>query len=56
MKQYSWSKIANKPAGQMLGWAVFLASLVAGGWQEGSFKPLELGGFDFERMVVGRKT
>ena len=56
MKQYSWSKIPNKPAGQMLGGQFFLASLVAGGWQEGSFKPLELGGFDFERMVVGRKS
>ncbi|MCX7012027.1 MAG: hypothetical protein NTW86_05590 [Candidatus Sumerlaeota bacterium] len=56
MKVYGWSKIPNRPAGQMNGGQFFLASLVAGGWQEGSFKPLELGGFDFERMVVGRKS
>jgi len=56
MKEYSWKKIPNKPAGQMNGGQFFLASVVAGGWQEGSFKPLELGGFDFERMVVGRKS
>jgi hypothetical protein len=56
MKGYSWKKIPNKPAGQMAGGQFFLASVVAGGWQEGSFKPLELGGFDFERMVVGRKS
>jgi len=56
MKEYSWKKIPNKPAGQMNGGQFFLASLVSGGWQEGSFKPLELGGFDFERMVVGRKS
>ena len=56
MKTYSWKKISNKPAGQMAGGQFFLASVVAAGWQEGSFKPLELGGFDFERMVVGRKA
>ncbi|AKC82314.1 hypothetical protein IMCC26134_05200 [Verrucomicrobia bacterium IMCC26134] len=56
MKGYSWKKIPNKPAGQMAGGQFFLASVVAGGWQEGSFKPLELGGFDFERLVVGRKS
>jgi len=56
MKEYSWKKIPSKPAGQMNGGQFFLASVVAGGWQEGSFKPLELGGFDFERMVVGRKS
>ncbi len=56
MKGYSWKKIPNKPAGQMNGGQFFLAAVVAGGWQEGSFKPLELGGFDFERVVVGRKS
>jgi len=56
MKEYSWKKITNKPAGQNNGGQFFLASLVAGGWQEGSFKEIELGGFDFERMVVGRKS
>ena len=56
MKIYSWKKIPNKPAGHVQGGQFFLASQVAGGWQEGSFKPLELGGFDFERMVVGRKS
>ena len=56
MKDFSWSKIPNKPAGQERTGMFFLASVVAGGWQEGSFKPLELGGFDFERMVVGRKS
>ena len=56
MKQYSWKKIPNKPAGQEVGGQFFLASVVAGGWQEGSFKPIGLGGFDFERMVVGRKS
>jgi len=56
MKEYSWKKITNKPAGQNNGGQFFLASVVAGGWQEGSFKEIELGGFDFERMVVGRKS
>ncbi|MEI7851429.1 MAG: hypothetical protein WCH86_06310 [Kiritimatiellales bacterium] len=56
MKMYSWKKIPNQPAGQMQGGQFFLASVVAGGWQEGSFKPIGLGGFDFERMVVGRKS
>ena len=56
MKVYGWSKIPNKPAGHEYGGQFFLASLVAGGWQEGSFKPIGLGGFDFERMVVGRKS
>ncbi len=56
MKGYSWKKIPNKPAGQMAGGQFFLASVVAAGWQEGSFKPIGLGGFDFERMVVGRKA
>lgn len=56
MKMYSWKKIPNKPAGQEQCGQFFLASVVAGGWQEGSFKPIELGGFDFERMVVGRKS
>ncbi len=56
MKEYSWKNIPNKPAGQMQGGQFFLAALVAGGWHEGSFKPIELGGFDFERMVVGRKS
>jgi hypothetical protein len=56
MKDFSWSKIPNKPAGQERTGMFFLASVVAGGWQEGSFKPIELGGFDFERMVVGRKS
>ena len=56
MKQYNWNKIPNKPAGHEVGGQFFLASVVAGGWQEGSFKPIGLGGFDFERMVVGRKS
>ena len=56
MKQYSWKKIPNQPAGQMEGGQFFLAAVAAGGWHEGSFKPIELGGFDFERMVVGRKS
>ncbi len=56
MKQYNWSKMPNQPAGQMRGGQFFLASVVAAGWQEGSFKPIGLGGFDFERMVVGRKA
>jgi len=56
MKQYNWNKIPNRPAGQEVGGQFFLASVVAGGWQEGSFKPIGLGGFDFERMVVGRKS
>ena len=45
MKVYGWSKIPNKPAGHEYGGQFFLASLVAGGSQEGSFKPIELGGF-----------
>ena len=56
MKDFSWGKIPNKPAGQERTGMFFLASVVAGGWQEGSFKPIELGGFDFERMVMGRKS
>jgi hypothetical protein len=56
MKAYGWGKIPNRPAGHMQAGMFFLASLVAGGWQEGSFKPIGLGGFDFERMVVGRKS
>jgi hypothetical protein len=56
MKTYNWEKIPNKPAGQTSGGLFFVASLAAGGWHEGSFKPIELGGFDFERMVVGRKS
>jgi hypothetical protein len=56
MKSYSWKKIPNQPAGSAINGEFFLASVVAGGWQEGSFKPIELGGFDFERMVVGRKS
>ena len=56
MKEYSWKKIPNKPAGQENGGQFFLASVVAGGWQEGSFKAIDLGGFDFERMLVGRKS
>jgi len=56
MKEYSWKKITNKPAGQENGGQFFLASVIASGWQEGSFNPIGLGGFDFERMVVGRKS
>ena len=56
MKDFGWGKIPNKPAGQERTGMFFLASVVAGGWQEGSFKPIELGGFDFERMVMGRKS
>lgn len=56
MKDYSWGKIPNKPAGQERSGMFFLAAVVAGGWQEGSFKPIGLGGFDFERMEVGRKS
>jgi hypothetical protein len=56
MKVYGWSKIPNRPAGHESAGQFFLAALVAGGWQEGSFKPIGLGGFDFERMVVGRKS
>ena len=56
MKQYGWSKIPNRPAGHTSAGQFFLASVVAGGWQEGSFKPIGLGGFDFERMVLGRKS
>lgn len=56
MKEFGWGKEANRPAGQSRTGMFFLASVVAGGWQEGSFKPIELGGFDFERMVVGRKS
>lgn len=56
MKEFGWGKDANRPAGQSRTGMFFLASVVAGGWQEGSFKPIELGGFDFERMVVGRKS
>jgi len=56
MKVYNWSNLPNQPAGQMQGGQFFLAALSAGGWQEGSFKPIGLGGFDFERMVVGRKS
>ncbi len=56
MKDFSWSKIPNKPAGQERTGMFFLSAVVEGGWQEGSFKPLELGGFDFERMVMGRKS
>ena len=56
MKVYGWKKLPNQPAGQERGGQFFLASLVASGWQEGSFKPIGLGGFDFERMVVGRKS
>ncbi|MCY2989757.1 MAG: hypothetical protein NTY19_18055 [Planctomycetota bacterium] len=56
MKEFGWGKIPNKPAGQERTGMFFLAAVVAGGWHEGSFKPIELGGFDFERMVVGRKS
>ncbi|MEI6554285.1 MAG: hypothetical protein WCL70_01710 [Paludibacter sp.] len=56
MKEFGWGKEANRPAGQSRTGMFFLASVVAGGWQEGSFKPIELGGFDFERMVMGRKS
>ena len=56
MKEFGWGKISNRPAGHMNGGEFFLASVVAGGWQEGSFKPIGLGGFDFERMEVGRKS
>ena len=56
MKEYGWGKLPNQPAGQERGGQFFLASLVASGWQEGSFKPIGLGGFDFERMVLGRKS
>ena len=56
MKDFGWGKIPNKPAGQERTGMFFLSSVVAGGWQEGSFKPIELGGFDFERMVMGRKS
>ena len=56
MKEYSWGKAPNRPAGHMSSGMFFLAAVVAGGWQEGSFKPIGLGGFDFERMEVGRKS
>ncbi len=56
MKVYGWNKKPNKPAGQERDGRFFTAALVAGGWQEGSFKPIGLGGFDFERVVVGRKS
>ncbi len=56
MKAYSWKKIPNKPAGHATNGQFFLAAQVASGWQEGSFKEIGLGGFDFERMVVGRKS
>jgi len=56
MKEYSWSKMPYKPAGQITSGMFFLASVVAGGWQEGSLNPIELGGLDFERMLIGRKS
>lgn len=56
IKEYNWSKIPNKPAGHKNSGQFFLAAVVAGGWQEGSFNSIQLGGFDFERMVVGRKS
>ncbi|NDV61003.1 hypothetical protein G0Q06_00915 [Puniceicoccales bacterium CK1056] len=57
MKDYGAGKIQdNPPAGQSRNGMFFLAAVVAGGWQEGSFKAQELGGFDFERMSVGRKS
>jgi hypothetical protein len=56
MKEFSWAKAPNRPAGHMRSGMFFLASVVAGGWHEGSFKPIELGGFDFERMEMGRKS
>ena len=56
MKVYGWNKQPNQPAGHQKDGRFFTAALVAGGWHEGSFKPIDLGGFDFERMVVGRKA
>ena len=56
MKEFGWGKDANRPADQKRTGMFFLASVVAGGWHEGSFKPIGLGDFDFERMLVGRKS
>ncbi len=56
MKVYGWSKQPNRPAGHQNDGRFFTAALVAGGWHEGSFKPIEMGGMDFERMVLGRKS
>jgi len=56
MKDFSWSKIPNKPAGQERTGMFFLSAVVAGGWEEGSFKPLELGGYDLQRISMGRKS
>ncbi|MDP6717510.1 MAG: hypothetical protein QGF59_02600 [Pirellulaceae bacterium] len=56
MKVYGWKKQPNRPAGHANDGRFFTAALVAGGWHEGSFKPIELGGMDFERMVIGRKS
>ena len=58
MKDYGQGKFpdSNTPADQERTGMFFLAALVAGGWQEGSFDAQPLGGFDFERMSVGRKS
>ena len=56
MKVYGWNKQPNHPANHQNDGRFFTAAVVAGGWHEGSFKPIELGGMDFERIVVGRKS
>lgn len=56
MKVYGWQKQPNRPAGHASDGRFFTAALVAGGWHEGSFKAIDLGGMDFERVVVGRKS
>ena len=56
MKEYSWSKMAYQPAGHQTTGMFFLAAVLAGGWQEGSLDPVALGGYDFERTLIGRKA
>jgi len=56
LKTYGWNKRSNRPAGHGKDGRFFTAALLAGGWHEGSFKPIPLGGMDFERIAVGRKS
>jgi arylsulfatase len=55
MKTYNMAKKDMDAGGFKKDGRFFTASLAWSGWHEGNFKPIEYGGYDDERIFLGRK-
>jgi arylsulfatase len=55
MKSYNMEKKDMDAGGFKKDGRFFTASLAWSGWHEGNFKPIEYGGYDDERIFLGRK-